>query len=293
MGMGMASHTHRRQLVFRFILTFSLPLVLLIMSQADLASPARTTLDVSLHFSKISLSSDDMDSEKRVNLSVYYESLCPYCANFIVNHLVNIFQTDLHNIVNLRLVPWGNTQIRSNDSYWICQHGVDECELDVTEACAINAWPRMEAHFKFIYCVERLHLMNRHADWPSCYAANGLDPKPIDDCYNNGLGYQLEKAYADETATLNPQHRFVPWVVVDNFPLQQDFENFIGYICKAYRGDSIPNACRSTSFEINSFAVATSTPQEGGIKVDMSEWLRRQTRNLLGSACAGSNPAVD
>ena len=25
----------------------------------------------------------------------------------------------------------------------------------------------------------------------------------------------------------------------------------------------------------------------------MSEWLRRQTRNLLGCACAGSNPAVD
>ena len=25
----------------------------------------------------------------------------------------------------------------------------------------------------------------------------------------------------------------------------------------------------------------------------MSEWLRRQTRNLLGFACAGSNPAVD
>ena len=28
-------------------------------------------------------------------------------------------------------------------------------------------------------------------------------------------------------------------------------------------------------------------------RVDMSEWLRRQTRNLLGYACAGSNPAVD
>ena len=27
--------------------------------------------------------------------------------------------------------------------------------------------------------------------------------------------------------------------------------------------------------------------------VDMSELLRRQTRNLLGFACAGSNPAVD
>ena len=27
--------------------------------------------------------------------------------------------------------------------------------------------------------------------------------------------------------------------------------------------------------------------------VDMSEWLRRQTRNLLGFACTGSNPVVD
>ncbi|KAK4417222.1 hypothetical protein Salat_2547800 [Sesamum alatum] len=94
----MASH---RQ-VFRFILTSSLAIVWLI-SQADLASSK------SVHFSKIS--SED-DSQNR------------------------IFQTDLLNIVNLRLVPWGNTQIRSNDS-WICQHGVDECQLDVTEACAI------------------------------------------------------------------------------------------------------------------------------------------------------------
>lgn len=27
--------------------------------------------------------------------------------------------------------------------------------------------------------------------------------------------------------------------------------------------------------------------------VDMSEWLKRQTRNMLGFACGGSNPAVD
>ena len=33
--------------------------------------------------------------------------------------------------------------------------------------------------------------------------------------------------------------------------------------------------------------------EKGTHEVDMSEWLRRQTRNLLGFACAGSNPAVD
>lgn len=32
---------------------------------------------------------------------------------------------------------------------------------------------------------------------------------------------QLEQAYADETAQLNPRHRFVPWVLVNNIPLQE------------------------------------------------------------------------
>lgn len=35
------------------------------------------------------------------------------------------------------------------------------------------------------------------------------------------MNSQLEKAYADETASLNPNHRFVPWVLVNNQPLQE------------------------------------------------------------------------
>ncbi|KAL8504892.1 hypothetical protein ACS0TY_016184 [Phlomoides rotata] len=208
------------------------------------------------HFSKISSSEND----NLVDVSLYYESLCPYCATFIVNNLVKIFQTDLISIVNLRLIPWGNTQVQPNNT-WICQHGVDECQLDVTEACAINTWPKVETHFRFIYCVERLHLMNKHTQWESCFSAIGLDSKPLNDCYNNGLGFQLENSYAEETANLNPRHRFVPWVVVNNFPLQEDFQNFISYICRAYRGNKVPNACKSRLFEINLSKAATSIPQ--------------------------------
>ncbi|KAL6519518.1 hypothetical protein OROGR_018838 [Orobanche gracilis] len=192
--------------------------------------------------------SPENDSEnRRVTLSVYYESLCPYCADFIVNHLVKIFQADLISIVDLRLVPWGNTQYQANGT-WICQHGADECVLDVAEACAINAWPSVEKHFSFIYCVERLHLMNRHNEWRSCFDSTHLDSNPIDNCYNNGIGYQLGTEYGVETANLNPRHRFVPWVVVNNFPLQEDFLNFISYICEAYNGShKAPNACTTNS----------------------------------------------
>ncbi|XP_051152503.1 gamma-interferon-responsive lysosomal thiol protein-like [Andrographis paniculata] len=188
----------------------------------------------------------ESQEDDKVVVSVYYEALCPYCANFIVKHLVKIFQTDLINIVNLRLVPWGNTHITINNT-WICQHGVDECRLDVVEACAINLLPTLQSQFEFIYCVERLHLMNKHAQtqWPSCFQPDHATV--LQSCYNTALGFQLEKAYSDETTNLQPPHRFVPWVLVNGYPLQEDFLNFASYVCNAYRGYNIPDTCKSST----------------------------------------------
>lgn len=58
---------------------------------------------------------------QNVTVSLYYETLCPYCANFIVNYLVKIFQNGLISIVNLRMVPWGNAWIDKSDGSFICQ----------------------------------------------------------------------------------------------------------------------------------------------------------------------------
>ncbi|XP_040946699.1 gamma-interferon-responsive lysosomal thiol protein isoform X3 [Gossypium hirsutum] len=78
---------------------------------------------------------------KKVHLSLYYESLCPYCRSFIVSQLVKVFNTDLLNIINLRLVPWGNAQYVKPKKTIICQHGEDECYLNTIHACAISIWP--------------------------------------------------------------------------------------------------------------------------------------------------------
>ncbi|XP_052175314.1 gamma-interferon-responsive lysosomal thiol protein-like [Diospyros lotus] len=192
------------------------------------------------------------DSQK-VNLSLYYETLCPYCANFIVNSLAKIFENGLISIINLRLVPWGNTFLKDNNT-WVCQHGPDECVLNTVEACAIKVWPDLGAHFsfRFVECVERLHLQNKHGEWESCFRSEGLNSKPLVDCYNSGLGFQLERSYADETAGLTPPHRFVPWVVVNNQPLQDDYQNFLSYVCRAYKGPRVPKVCSSHQDMINS-----------------------------------------
>lgn len=61
-----------------------------------------------------------LGSGENVTVSVYYETLCPYCADFIVNHLVKLFQKGLNSIVNLRMIPWGNSMVQP-DGTFVCQ----------------------------------------------------------------------------------------------------------------------------------------------------------------------------
>ncbi|KAK3444956.1 hypothetical protein EUGRSUZ_A00606 [Eucalyptus grandis] len=189
-------------------------------------------------------------SDQRVKLSLYYEALCPYCANFIVNSLSKVFDTGLISIVDLRLVPWGNGWI-SPDGSLSCQHGPDECLLNAIEACAITIYPDVNRHFRFINCVEQLTLQGRQGEWRNCLGATGVGNAPVD-CYNGGFGNKLERRNADETGRLNPPHRFVPWVLVNNRPLQEEFPNFMSHVCKAYKGDCVPAACKSLPATVDS-----------------------------------------
>jgi len=60
-------------------------------------------------------------SSPKVSVGLYYESLCPYCSSFIVNHLAKLFEDDLISIVDLHLSPWGNTKLRSDNVTAVCQ----------------------------------------------------------------------------------------------------------------------------------------------------------------------------
>lgn len=53
-------------------------------------------------------------SARKVPLALYYETLCPYCSNFIVNYLYKIFENGLIDIIELDLIPYGNARVGSN-----------------------------------------------------------------------------------------------------------------------------------------------------------------------------------
>lgn len=61
------------------------------------------------------------DHYEKVNLTLYYETLCPGCEGFIVNDLVRVFNTDLKSIVNLHLVPFGNANVTGSNKTVTCQ----------------------------------------------------------------------------------------------------------------------------------------------------------------------------
>lgn len=197
----------------------------------------------------------------KVSLELYYESLCPYCSRFIVNHLAGIFEDGLIDAVHLRLVPYGNARVASNSEI-SCQHGPYECLLNTVEACAIDAWPDLDVHFSFIYCVEDLVVKRQYKDWESCFEKLGLDAKPVTECYKSEHGHKLELKYANQTDALEPPHRYVPWVVVDGQPLLEDYENFEAYICKAYKGTP-PKACEGLGRL--QMALETATEARNGV----------------------------
>ncbi|VVA14311.1 PREDICTED: gamma-interferon-inducible lysosomal [Prunus dulcis] len=172
---------------------------------------------------------------QKVTLSVYYETLCQFCATFIVKNLAQIFDNNLITILNLRLVPWGKASTNSSKNSTVCQHGPDECRLNSVEACAINVLHDVNKYFALIYCIEFLAIEGRQKEWQTCFSSLGLPSKPILDCYKSGNGTKIEQKYANETMHLNPPLKFLPWLVLNNQPIGNDYENFAAYVCKAYK----------------------------------------------------------
>ncbi|KAJ0978362.1 hypothetical protein J5N97_013836 [Dioscorea zingiberensis] len=198
-------------------------------------------------------------SAPKVSLALYYETLCPYCSRFMVNHLAKIFDDGLISIVDLDLIPYGNARVNSNASI-ACQHGTYECLLNTVEACAISVWPDVSEHFKFIYCVEQLVVVGKYKNWETCFQETGLDSTAVMKCYESGCGKKLELQYAAKTDALQPPHKYVPWVVVDGQPLYEDYENFESYVCQAYTGD-LPKACEVQPLTIHPKWIASSSDQ--------------------------------
>ncbi|CAD5225598.1 unnamed protein product [Bursaphelenchus okinawaensis] len=169
-------------------------------------------------------------NEKKILLTVLYEILCQSCAQVISGPLKEVYETRKDQ-VDIELVPFGNARYNEDGSL-SCQHGVEECNGNRYEACAINF---IEDYFPFIACVEgNIESFDFEATAKKCYADLKTPDdvvKQIEECYNGQLGHDLIKANSERSVSAEGiKYDFVPWIFINNvsssrFSLNSMFDN--------------------------------------------------------------------
>lgn len=188
-------------------------------------------------------------SAPKVDVTLYYESLCPDCQLFIRQQLYPTY-LKIGDIFNLTLVPYGNAEETKRGDKWVfqCQHGPNECLGNLIETCAISLLKNISVSFPFVHCFE---VSIEHSGDPKsvaqhCAKSSEIDYTPIEACVNGPQGNELEHEMAKKTDALEPQHEYVPWVTINGKhteKIQTEAENnLLKLVCDYYEGTK-PAAC--------------------------------------------------
>ncbi|XP_003707478.2 gamma-interferon-inducible lysosomal thiol reductase 1 [Megachile rotundata] len=190
-------------------------------------------------------------SNNVVNVGVYYESLCPDSIRFIKNGLVPTYNA-LGSNLDVTLVPYGKASHKLNAGEWQfnCQHGPEECQGNMAQACGLHAIQNKEPAEKvqqlsvaLVGCV----MSSRHpaSSVPQCAESVGLNEQAktsIEQCLNSPLSKELLAANGDKTDALNPRLSFVPTITINGVTSQEiqnkALSNFQKLICDTLPANS-------------------------------------------------------
>ncbi|CAH1394897.1 unnamed protein product [Nezara viridula] len=162
-----------------------------------------------------------------VEITLYYESLCPGCRIFIPNQLLPAY-TDLKYdyrslISKLTLVPYGWVAVKNATSHdYACQHGESECEGNRLHACAIKYIPDQVATIEYISCLDQLesnYLTFASSQYPIDECQDKLPEgvySKIMSCYNSDEAWELFQNNGKKTTSFFPKGGFIPYVSFNN-----------------------------------------------------------------------------
>ncbi|XP_036940762.1 gamma-interferon-inducible lysosomal thiol reductase isoform X2 [Acanthopagrus latus] len=184
------------------------------------------------------------DSVDKVEVALYYESLCPGCRNFFVFSLFPTWLM-LADIMTVTLVPYGNAQEKNVTGKYVfeCQHGKEECLGNLIETCLLNM---TDLAIPMIFCMESsTDVINNGQMCTKLYKPD-LNWGDVMKCVNGDQGNQLMHQNALKTKALNPPHDYVPWVTINGEhteDLQEKAMNSLfNLVCSLYKGKK-PPAC--------------------------------------------------
>jgi len=172
--------------------------------------------------SKNSLGGGD---EPNVKLSLYFESLCPYCKRFITEQLGPNFEA-FEKYMEVHLNPFGNARERHGRRFE-CQHGSAECKGSIIEGCLISKMNgTSQSPVPTIACIEASDPSDPMTTQKCMQDTNVADPSfdDVKTCGEGSEGKELFHLFGQETKNLEPPHQYVPWITF-NDKWDEDIQN--------------------------------------------------------------------
>ncbi|KAH9637995.1 hypothetical protein HF086_014856 [Spodoptera exigua] len=176
--------------------------------------------------------------KEKVQIKVYYESLCPFSAQFFVSQLKPTMER-LGPYLDIHLIPYGHAKTRrvSRGYKFTCQHGIPECFGNTVQACAIDVLRNITRAVSFNACLlQNTSYRSGYQYFISvfhwCGSQDNVDVQTIWRCVHSDHGSILVKRYGDETHALAPS--FVPFLTIDDSIIYQDeaLTNLLGTVCQ-------------------------------------------------------------
>jgi len=189
-----------------------------------------------------------------VNLTLYFESLCPFCHEFIVEQLYPGY-TYLRDSIKVDLIPFGkaHSNLTDNGIEWTCQHGPVECYLNKIYACVVNFNLPQSQTLGYILCATIGSSRNSTKEQIEALAwqcTENIVPSwdNITTCLTDGTADTLLLGYEDLQSKLDPPIDYVPNIRFNNV-YDDDLENqarfdFKWTVCQLFTED-IPSVCDS------------------------------------------------
>ena len=158
-------------------------------------------------------------SQKAIpKITIYMESLCPYCIEFITTSVKEFYtKVTKPNLAYIEIIPYGNAKetydLTTKKYSFTCQHGDNECYGNLISTCSLNVLGRIKGQLNIICLLENIYDFNRNFDTTleHCLSSEPDLLQEIKDCVSSDMGNIYQHQMAQKTG----DHLGVPWILVD------------------------------------------------------------------------------
>ena len=151
-------------------------------------------------------------------ITIYIESLCPYCIWFITTSIKEFYtKVTKPNVTYIEIIPYGNAEetydLTTKKYSFTCQHGDNECYGNLISTYSLNVLGRVKGQLNIIYLLENIYNFNRNFDstLEYCLSSESEILQEIKDCAISDMGNIYQHQIAQKTG----DNLGIPWILVD------------------------------------------------------------------------------